>query len=80
LRQCIADRVARQLNRDGAAKMSCLAGIDGRVKSLVATAEGAEHILVVDRCLLNRTAHTPKLAGFNKFHHLKFHKIGVRKR
>src|ERR1035438_836833 len=75
----IADRVARQLTREGAAKMSCLAGIGGRVKSLVATAEKAESILVVDGCPLNCAAHTLKLAGFNKFEHLELHKIGIRK-
>ena len=75
----IADRVARQLTREGAARMSCLAGIGGRVKSLVATAEKAERILVVDGCPLNCAAHTLKLAGFNQFDHLELHKIGVRK-
>ncbi len=75
----IADRVARQLNHDGTAKMSCLAGIGGRVKSLLATAERAERILVVDGCPLNCAAHTLKLAGFQKFEHLELHKIGIRK-
>lgn len=75
----IADRVARQLTRDGAARMSCLAGIGGRVKSLVSTAEKAERILVVDGCPLNCAAHTLKLAGFNQFDHLELHKIGIRK-
>jgi uncharacterized metal-binding protein len=75
----IADRVARQLTRAGAAKMSCLAGIGGRVKSLMATAEKAERILVVDGCPLNCAAHTLKLAGFNEFDHLELHKLGVRK-
>jgi uncharacterized metal-binding protein len=75
----IADRVARQLTREGAAKMSCLAGIGGRVKNLMTTADKAERILVVDGCPLNCAAHTLKLAGFNKFEHLELHKIGVRK-
>lgn len=75
----IADRVARQLTREGAAQMSCLAGIGGRVKSLVMKAENAEHILVVDGCPLNCAAHTLKLAGFQKFDHLELHKIGIRK-
>jgi uncharacterized metal-binding protein len=75
----IADRVARQLTRDGAAKMSCLAGIGGRVKSLVSTAEKAERILVVDGCLLNCARHTLELAGFKKFDHLELHKLGFRK-
>lgn len=75
----IADRVARQLTRAGAAKMSCLAGIGGRVKSLVATAKNAERILVVDGCPLNCAAHTLKLAGFDQFDHLELHQLGVRK-
>jgi uncharacterized metal-binding protein len=75
----IADRVARQLTRDGAAQMSCLAGIGGRVKSLVMKAENAERILVVDGCPLNCAAHTLKLAGFQKLDHLELHKIGIRK-
>lgn len=75
----IADHVARQLTREGAAQMSCLAGIGGRVKSLVLKAENAERILVVDGCPLNCAAHTLKLAGFQKFDHLELHKIGIRK-
>jgi len=75
----IADRVARQLSREGVAKMSCLAGIGGRVKSLVATAEKAERILVVDGCPLNCARHTLELAGFDKFDYLELHTIGVRK-
>lgn len=75
----LADRIARQLSRDGAAEMSCLAGIGGRVKSLVRKGEQAERILVVDGCPLNCAAHTLKLAGFQKFEHLELHKLGLRK-
>ncbi len=75
----IADRVARQLTREGAAQMSCLAGIGGRVKSLLIKAENAERILVLDGCPLNCAAHTLRLAGFKNFDHLELHKIGIRK-
>ena len=75
----IADRVARRLTREGAAEMSCLAGIGGRVKSLVLKAQKAERILVVDGCPLNCAAHTLRLAGFQTFEHLELHKIGIRK-
>jgi len=75
----IADRIARRLTREGAAQMSCLAGIGGRVKSLVMKAENAERILVVDGCPLNCAAHTLKLAGFRNFDHLELHRIGIRK-
>ena len=75
----IADRAARRLDVENKAWMSCLAGIGGRVKSLVVKAENAERILVVDGCPLNCAAHTLKLAGFQKFDHLELHKIGIRK-
>jgi uncharacterized metal-binding protein len=75
----LADKIARQLSREGAAEMSCLAGIGGRVKSLVRKGEQAERILVVDGCPLNCAAHTLRLAGFNKFDHLELHKLGFRK-
>lgn len=75
----IADRVARQLSAEGVAQMSCLAGIGGRVKSLISTAERAEHILVVDGCPLNCARKTLALAGFNHFDHLELHTLGIRK-
>jgi len=75
----LADRIARKLSRDGSAEMSCLAGIGGRVKSLVSKAESAERILVVDGCPLNCARKTLELAGFQKFEHLELQKIGIRK-
>jgi uncharacterized metal-binding protein len=75
----LADHIARQLARDGAAEMSCLAGIGGHVKNLVAKAEKAERILVIDGCPLNCAAHTLRLVGFQNFEHLELHKIGIRK-
>ena len=75
----IADRIARQLTHEGVAQMSCLAGIGGRVRRLLSTAEKAERILVVDGCPLNCARHTLELAGFKKFDHLELHKLGIRK-
>lgn len=75
----LADRIARQLTRDGAAEMSCLAGIGGRVKPLLNKAAGAERILAIDGCPLNCTRHTLELAGFKTFKHLELHKLGIRK-
>jgi uncharacterized metal-binding protein len=75
----LADRIARQLSREGAAEMSCLAGIGGRVKSLVNKANAAERILAIDGCPLNCTRHTLELAGFKNFDHLELHKLGLRK-
>lgn len=75
----LADRIARQLSREGAAEMSCLAGIGGRVKPLVRKAASAERILAIDGCPLNCTRHTLRLAGFENFEHLELHKLGMMK-
>ncbi len=42
----IADHAARKLNADGVGKMSCLAGIGGRVSNLMEIARAAQVILV----------------------------------
>lgn len=75
----LADRIARRLTREGVAQMSCLAGIGGRVKSLVAKAESAERILVIDGCPLVCAKKTLELAGFNEFQHLGLNEAGLRK-
>ncbi len=72
----LADRIARQLTREGAAEMSCLAGIGGRVKPLVNKAASAERILAIDGCPLNCTRHTLKLTGFKDFERLELHQLG----
>lgn len=75
----LADRVARQLTRNGSAEMSCLAGIGGRVKSILARGERAERILVIDGCPLNCARKTLELAGMKTFMHLGLNEVGVRK-
>ena len=75
----LADRIARRLTREGAAEMSCLAGIGGRVKPLVNKAASAERILAIDGCPLNCTRHALELAGFKHFEHLELHKLGMKK-
>ena len=59
--------------------MSCLAGIGGGVKSLVAKAESAERILVIDGCPLSCARHTLERAGFTEFEHLGLQSLGLRK-
>ena len=75
----LADRVARVLQRQGIAQMSCLAGIGGRVKSLLAKAQNAERILVIDGCPLSCAKRTFELAGIPDFAHLGLQDLGLRK-
>jgi uncharacterized metal-binding protein len=75
----LADQIARRLSRSGAGEMSCLAGIGGRVKSLLSKGEKAERIFVIDGCPLNCARKTLELAGIKQFEHLGLHEIGLRK-
>ncbi len=75
----LADRIARQLTCNGSARMSCLAGVGGRVKSLLTTAKTAERILVIDGCPISCARHTLINAGITRFEHLALQDLGLRK-
>ena len=75
----LADRTVRTLSQQKRGEMSCLAGIGGRVKSLMIKAEKADHIVAIDGCPLNCARHTLEKAGFQTLHHLELHKLGLRK-
>ncbi len=75
----LADRTARTLSQQKRGEMSCLAGIGGRVKSLMTRAEQASHIVAIDGCPLNCARHTLEQAGFADIHHLELHRLGLRK-
>ncbi|MEQ8419614.1 MAG: putative zinc-binding protein [Arenibacter algicola] len=48
----LANDIAVKINSDGIAEMSCIAGVGGKVKSLVKTARSNRRIIVVDGCPL----------------------------
>jgi len=73
----IADLSARKLSEDGVGRMSCLAGIGGRVKPLMEIATGAKAILAIDGCPLHCARNTLEKAGFKKFEHLCLADIGM---
>lgn len=75
----LADHTARRLNERGVAKMSCLAGVGGRVKSIMTTIQRAPELLMIDGCPLECGANSLRLAGITEFKHLKLHELGVRK-
>jgi uncharacterized metal-binding protein len=75
----IADRTARALAKEGAGKMYCLAGIGGRVGSIVVNAQAAGKILAIDGCPLNCARRTLEEAGFGSFAHMQLGDIGLAK-
>jgi len=75
----LADHTARRLQQMGTAKMSCLAGVGGRIPSIMATVQKASGILMIDGCPLECGANVLRNAGFMHFKQLKLHELGVRK-
>lgn len=75
----ITDLAARRLTKEGAAKMTCLAGIGGRVSGIMATTESAGLIIVIDGCPLNCARKTLENAGYNDFKHLTLSEMGMKK-
>ena len=59
--------------------MFCLAGVGGRVSSMMRTTKSAERILAIDGCPLNCVKNCLELAGFNDFEHLQIADLGLEK-
>ncbi len=53
----MANWIAIQLDRQGLAEMSCIAGVGGDVPSLVKTAQSGREIIVLDGCPLVCSQH-----------------------
>ena len=75
----LTDLAVRALAKDGAGKMYCLAGIGGRVESMLATARSAKQIVAVDGCDQDCARKTLEQAGFDGFEHVKLAKLGFSK-
>jgi uncharacterized metal-binding protein len=75
----IADLAARKLTEEGVGKMSCLAGVGGRVTGIMETTRAAQTILAIDGCPLHCARNTLEQAGFKKFEHLCLSDLGMEK-
>jgi len=75
----LTDRAARQMTRDGAGKMYCLAGIGGRVDAIMETTGAAAKVLLIDGCPQECARKTMEQAGFTGFEHLTLASLGLNK-
>jgi len=76
----MANLLAVRLDRDGAAEMSCIAGVGGGVTGLVATARSGRPILALDGCPLKCVSACLSRAGVTADIHLVLSDYGVKKR
>jgi uncharacterized metal-binding protein len=59
----MANDIAVKLDREGVAEMSCVAGVGGKVKSLVKKAQSGKPIIVIDGCPLECAKNCLKNVG-----------------
>jgi uncharacterized metal-binding protein len=59
--------------------MFCLAGVGGRVESILETTRNAGAIVAVDGCSSECVRHTLEQAGFTSFDHLRLTDLGMEK-
>jgi len=76
----MANALAVRLDRDGAAEMSCIAGVGGGVTGLVGTAKSGRPILALDGCVLKCVSACLSRAGVVADRHLVLSDHGVKKR
>lgn len=67
------------MTRDQTGKMYCLAGIGGRVNTIIETTKAAAKILVIDGCPQECGRKTLEQGGFTGFQHLNLNSLGLRK-
>ena len=75
----LSDEAARQMTKDGTGKMYCLAGVGGRVETIMANTRSAARVLAIDGCAQECARKTLEFAGFSGFEHLKLWEMGYEK-
>lgn len=75
----VADQAARQMTRNGQGKMYCLAGVGGKVSSIVQTTQGAAKVLAIDGCPLNFARKSLENAGIERIAHVQLTDLGLQK-
>lgn len=75
-----ANQVALQLDRQGVAEMSCIAGVGGDVKPLVKLAKSGRKIIAIDGCALACAKQCLARHGVQPDHYYQLHEHGVKKR
>jgi len=76
----ICDQAARQMSRDGAAAMSCIAGVSAQVEPIMNAAKAAPRVLALDGCPQDCVAKTLSAAGFTHVTQVRLSDLGMNKK
>jgi uncharacterized metal-binding protein len=75
----IGDGSARRLDKEGVAKMFCLAGVGAKIEQILTHAELAEMLISVDGCENECSRKVLQAAGFHPAIHLRITDLGMEK-
>ncbi len=75
----LANRVAVEMDREGTAEMSCIAGVGGGVKNLVKVAKSGRPIIALDGCPLHCVKNCLENNDVNATHHFTLTEHGIKK-
>lgn len=75
----ISDRAARSMTARGHGKMFCLAGIGGNISGMIASARGADRVLVIDGCGVDCAKKTMEERGIDDYVHFRVTDLGMEK-
>ena len=76
----LANHVAVQLDRQGVAEMSCIAGVGGDVPQLVKVATSGRPVVVLVGCALTCASNCLARHGVSADRHYQLQEFGVRKK
>lgn len=76
----LANHVAVQLDRQGVAEMSCIAGVGGDVAHLLKIAQSGRPIVALDGCPLVCVQSCLSRHGLHAQRHYQLHHYGIKKR
>lgn len=75
----ISNRVAIELAKNGVGTMMCTVGVGGHVPGFMKSAEGCDHIIVIDGCPLSCAKKTLEHAGINVDRHIVLTELDIKK-
>lgn len=75
----LTNDLAVVLDREGIAEMSCIAGVGGRIKSLVKVAQSGRPVLALDGCPLNCVRQTLATVNVVPTWHIEVTSFGYKK-
>lgn len=75
----MANHIALALDEEGVAEMSCIAGVGGKVPTLLRIANSGRPIIALDGCVLACVRETLAQEGITPAQHMRLDLMGVKK-